>query len=616
MTLIALLILAVLPLALALAGYPVAARLDRSTPATRLAVALLAGLFLLSFHFAIANFFLPLSTAISALCFWPVAATFLHARTRHQLCHDATHVLRSRKSLFAFALVTFSLAIFVSPELLQPGLVFYDASANHDAYFWISGAKWLQTHSYMEAAAIDPAHPWANITPAFSGWQPQWGRVAAENLLAAVASLTFRDPVEIYLPTTAALFCAWLAASFLVVTTFWLQRLTWLATAALIVFQPLFLFSRNNGNLPNLLGALAGAALVAAFYRALTPSPARTGWLVFLALAVHALLHSYPEMLPFVALPCALILFRALLQRRASITPVLLATTFAFVINPATSLRAFHGLLHSITVARIDTDWIDIFAQLHPFQYAPALATLSIPAALFLTPTWCLIASLFLLITVVLAFRLAPDRFAAAATLSGGALLLGYTLLHDFSYGWQKSAQFSAIFLAALFPAALSAPAVASRNSLLSRSTTAFFGAGLIAFLLCTVAFHTLEQHKWSDRKFLTRDWLALREASRSFRAETVRIEPPTFPYPFFYGMWSAYFLPDTPLIFGATEHPAGYLRKTIRPADTPDAPHASLHLLGRDRRLSSLPPDDALFQADNFSLIKSSNIRLPERTD
>ena len=608
MTLIALLILAVLPLALTLAGYSVAARLDRSAPVTRLAVALLAGLFLLSLNFSIANLFLPLSAFVSALCFWPALATLFHHPTRAQLQHDLRHTLRSQKALFAVALVALSLTALVSPELSRPGLVFYDASANHDAYFWISGAKRLQTHTYMEIAAVDPAHPWANITPAFSGWQPQWGRVAAENLLAAVASLTFRDPVEIYHPVTAALFATWIAAAYLVVTTFWLHRLTGLPAAALILFQPLFLFSRNNGNLPNLLGALAGAATVVAFSRALSPALDRRIWLVFLVLSLHALLHCYPELVPFIALPCALLLLRPGLQHRASAPPVLIAVALAFLLNPATSVRAFHGLLHSIIVARIDVDWIDIFAQLHPFQYAPALATLSIPAALFLGPTWCLFASLLLLAALVLALRRAHDRFAAAASLSGGALLLVYTLVTDFSYGWQKSAQFSALFLAAVIPVALS-------FRFTSAVITHLFRASLIAVFACAVIFHALEQHKWSQRKALTRDWLALRDAQSSTRLGAVRVEPATFPYPFFYSMWAAYFLPDTPLVFAADEHPAGYLRQTILHTDSSDAPPTSAFLVGRPT-LPASSPNVPLFEAADFTLIKSANIRLPERAD
>mgnify|MGYP001255372993 CR=1 FL=1 len=609
MTLPAILVLAALPLALLLNGHALAARLHTSTPATRLAVAFLAGLFLLSLHLSVANFFLPLTPLISALCLWPIAATFLHRPTRTQLRHDLLHTLRSRKFLFALALLLLSLAALVSPELTRPDVVFYDASANHDAYFWISGAKRLQTHTYMDVAAIDPAHPWANITPAFSGWQPQWGRVAAENLLAAVASLTARDPVEIYLPFTAALLPAWLAAVYLVVTTFWLQRLSRLALAALIFLQPLFLFSRNNGNLPNLLGALAGAAVVVAFSRALPAGPHRSAWLAFLVLALHALLHSYPELLPFTALPCALLLFRHLRQPHVSSVPLFSAVALAFLLNPATSIRAFHGLLHSIAVARVDADWIDTFAQLHPLQYAPALATLSLPATLFLTPAGGLLASLLLLATLVIAFRRATDRFAAAASLSGGAALLAYTVLTDFSYGWQKSAQFSAIFLAALIPAALS-PRFASA------AITHLFRAALLAFFACAVVFHTLEQDKWSHRKALTRDWLALRDAQPAFRAETVRVEPATFPYPFFYGMWSAYFLPDTPVVFGPAQHPAGYLRHTVLRADTPDAPNASALLLGPEPAAPPPPDRDFLFRRIAFSLLRSTNIRLPQRPE
>lgn len=613
-------VLAALPLSLALAGYRLAAFLRSGTAGERLAFAILAGLALLLLNLGVANFFVPLSPLASALCLWPIPLAFVERATRQQLAADVASLLRTPRGRWAAILFIASPAFISAPELRQPDLLFYDGTGSHDGYFWISGAKWLQAHSYMETPAPDADHPWSSFAYAFSGWQPDWGRAAAENLLAAVASLTARDPVEIYLPATAALFAAWSAAVYLVAKTFWITRLTPAALFALFALQPLFVFFRANGNLPNLLGALAGAAVVVSTARALSSTLSRGPWLALLALSAHALLHSYPELVPFIALPGALLLARAAVQRHHTVVPVVLATFAGAALNPAVTVRAFHGFVHSFINARLDIDWVDTFARLHPFQYPPALASLSIPAALFLGTAVGLLVSILLIAALVSALHHAVDRFGAVASLSGGAILLLYTVVADFSYGWQKSAQFSAIFLAAALPVATAAslrsrpPGSPRRRSIFSIAVSA---AALGVFAL-GVTFHGLEMHKGSHRKRLTRDWLHLRDyATAHLRSDLVRIEPSTFPSAFFHSMWATYFLPDARVVFPAdADRPGGYLHVFVRPAAPAHSSAPIAILAGPNAPQSPWAGHPVLFSGPDFSLFDAANIRLPDNPE
>lgn len=603
-------IVLLLPAAFVLSGYSLAARLPQLFAAERLAAAMLAGLGALLLTASAVNFFAPLSGWCAWLCLWPIALFALRPSLLRSLRHDLVAVFSTRKGLLAATLALATLTLLTWPELTRPTLVYYDGTSSHDGYFWIAGAKHLQAHSYLEIAPIDRDHPWANFTPGLSGWRPAWGRAGAEGLLAVCASLLSLDPLHVYLHVNTALLAGWFSAVYLVARTFWLQRLTLAGVAALFALPALFAFYRANANLPNLLGALMGATAIAAAARSLAPDNTRAPWLVLLALSVHGTFFSYPEIAPFIAIPGLFLVARAFRTAPRAAFVAFLAVLAGLALNPATAIRAYHGFIHAFAVARANVDWVNTFARLDWTQYPPALATLSLPAAIFLGPAVCVLASVLLIAAVVLALRHAQDRYGAAATLAGGAVLLGYTLLTDFNYGWQKSVQFSGVFIAALLPVAAIQSGLRS-SARPRRFTPGPLLAGAVALLFgCAMVFHVLETVKWSGRRFISRDWIDLQTfAAASLRDAEVRVEPATFPMSFFHGMWSAYFLRDARLVYSPRGvRNGGYLHETVATAPPLPTETAAAVLVGRAWAEAFDANSPRLFTGDTFALLARSN--------
>ncbi len=602
-------------LACPLSGYGLGVRLGALSPAGRFAASTLAGLLLLLATLSVVNAFVPLGPFAAALCLWPIAWTLLPAASRRALGDDLRAMLGGRLGQAALGLTVLSLAILQWPELSRPELIYYDGTANHDGYFWVTGAKHLQAHAYLELAPPDPFHPWADATRAISGWRPAWGRAGAETLLALAASLTSLDPVAAYLPLTAALFLPWLAAVYLVARGFWIERLTWTGLVALIALQPLFTFFRANANLPNLLGILSGATAVIALHFFLAGNAPRRGWLVLLALAVHGVLFTYPELAPFIAVPGALLLLRAWRARNPPTPPrrigwAVAATLIGLIAQPATAVRAYHGFVHSFQTARADEAWVSIMAKLEPPQFLPTLVTLSASGMQYLGFGFGLLASAALIGGIVIALTRARDRFGAAATLAGAALLLAYTVVTDFDYGWQKSAQFSAVFLAAMLPVAAlnDAPVFLRRGRrgafpvVLLAGTTIVFAIGVI--------FHGFDTQKWSVRKAITRDWPALgAHVSRALAGQTILVEPATFRMSFFDGMWAAYYLRAASVVYAERGHQnGGYLRSAVRHESDADSPAPAAVLLSRAWADAFDVDSPRLFSSERFVLLRAAN--------
>ncbi len=598
-----------LSFSLILAGYWLAGPMRSISPAGRLAVAALAGLASLLLCLSVVNFFAPISGWRAWLCLSPAGLTLFRPSQLAALRSDTAAVFLTRRAFFPAALVVASLALLVWPEFTQKGLVYYDGTNNHDGYFWIAGARHLQSYSYMEIVALSHERPWDSFCTVLAGWRPGWGRAGSEGFLAFAAALVSSDPVEIYLPATAALLLPWIAVVYLVVRTFWIGRLTKPGLAALIGLQPIFLFFRANGNLPNLLGVLTGAGAVIATARCLDARPGRLPWLALLALSVHGCLYAYPEIFPFVALPCALLVARAALQTARAVPAVLLAALAGLAVNPATSIRACSGFIGSFALARADRHWVDTFASLGAPQYLPALATASVPMAGYLGAGVCLAGSLALVAALVLAFRDANDRFGAAASLSGGAALALYTTASHFSYGWLKTDLFSGVFISAVLP--IAGIDACWRSAILGRRLALRMLAFAVALILAGgIAFHEMNLQKWSRRKGLTRDWFALRSvAAEELPGAKVVIDPATFPMAFFDGMWGAYFLSDNDLSFAARgTMNGGYLKDWVLTEDDPLVAGTRACLVGPEWAGTFDANSDRLFSSTEAVLLRSAN--------
>lgn len=611
-----LLLLVALPAVLMLSGYWLAARLTDSSATERIAVAILAGLGVLLWTLATVNFFRPLSGAWAWLCLWPLVVTLASGRGRNTAWRDVVAVLANRRGAIALLSGIGFLVFLLWPLLTRPSLVFYDGTSNHDAFFWILGAEHLMRHSYMELATESPLRPLMNAVNAIVGWSPAWGRMGAEGFLAATSSILGTEPVKLYVAATAALLVPWIAGVFLAVRTFLVGRLHFVTLIALVTLQPVFVYFHGNANLPNLLGALCAGAAVIATERALRPGGGRMVWLGLLAVSVHGLFCSYPEMIPFVVMPAGLLWLRAwfagtLHEVWRPASAAALGWIAGIALNPASSVRAARGFVASFDAARADDAWANLFAPISAVQYPAALATLSVGAVKSLGVVAVVLLTLVLVTGLFLAWRRALDRVGALLILSGAGALLLYTLGTGFNYGWQKTVQFGGVLWVAFFPVAIVdalagwAPADPWRR-LLARVAL----GGALAFFGYTTVFNGLDSHKWSTRKILTQDWFALRDYARTqLRDIPVLVDAASFRMAFFHGMWATYFLPQSDLYFADRGFEnGGYLRGGVKKESDGPLPPLDAYLVGRPWAETFDANSPRRFTGDILVLLEKAN--------
>lgn len=611
-------ILVALPVGMLLCGYWLAAWLTERDPGERLAVALVAGLATLLAIVAAVNLFLPLRGVWAYACLAPVLPTLLWPRLRTGLVRDLAATARTLPRIVLGATAVFFLLLLL-PVLRHPTALYYDGTSNQDSFFWIIGSEHLKRNTYLEPPEATALQPLTTSVSAIVGWKPLWGRMGAEGLLAMASSVVGLSPMKLYLYGTASLALLWFATGYLTLRTFINDAPTPVAGLGLVCLQPIFVFFFGNSNLPNLLGTLTGTVVIVGLERALRAGPGGgrefTAWSVLTALALHGLLCSYPEMIPFVLLPCALLWLRPWFTAgpRAAWRAALLTFGVALAglaLNPATTIRAYHGFIESFNFARADTVWANLFGPLEAAEYVPGLITLSIPGAreLQVWLGWPLSALLVVLFGLLV--RHSRDRFGLLAGLSSGAVLVAYTLVTDFSYGWQKSVQFCGIFVAILPPAMLdllrrlpAGPAPARRVG------RAAFGA-LAVFMAYAVIMNCGEIYKWSQRKVLSNDWFTLREHGRATLAKTpVLIDAATFRMAFFHSMWATYFLADSHLYFGARgKESGGYLRQSVVNEATHKIPPAAPILVGREWADAFDANSPRILTGTEYALLYQSN--------
>ncbi len=570
------LILTALPLSFLLTGYWLAALLDDADPVERLAFALPCGLALLMAAAAAVNFFQPLRGVWAYGCLAPILLTLLLPRSRTGLFRDLIAAWRAAPRIVIGGVVFF-FVLLLWPVLQTPSSLFYDGTSNHDSFFWVTGAEHLKRHTYMEFPVMGTVQPLTNTTSALIGWDPPWGRIGGEALLALASSVINVSPLKLYLYATACLAAVWFALVWLALRTFVTDAPARLTGAVVVALQPVFVFFHGNANLPNLLGTLTGTALIIAVERAIRAAsgslPTFTAWATLAALSLHGLLCSYPEMVPFALLPCALLWlrpwftkgFNAYWRSGLLLTAALVAGA---LLNPATIVRAVRGFFTSYGMARADANWANLFQPLEHSEYIPALFTLSISGSKELGWWFGWPLSLLIVVLIGAVIRRSRDPFGLCAGLAGSAVLLTYTVVNDFSYGWQKTVQFSGIFVVLLFPVAVIdllarvRPAEPGRNR---RAINAALAA-ILVFMVYATFMNCRDTYKWSDRKVISADWFDLRDLSRTTLLDApVLVEAATFRMAFFHGMWAAYFLPESHLYFGARgEESGGYLRAWV----------------------------------------------------
>lgn len=582
------------PLGLLLAGYWLVTPMTGNETSARPTVALLAGLATLLLAVSVVNFLFPLSGGAGWACLLPILVSLTGRKSREVFWHDMRALAGRRAAWAQAAVLAFFFALLLWPLLSDPSLMLHEGGGNHDSFFWIVDADHLKGHTYMQHPLRDALHPALGAADAVIGWLPAWGRMGAEGLLALLSSLSGRSALELYTYFSASLYLPWLAVGQLTIRTFYAEHLSRTAQVTLLLLHPVFIYFHRNSNLPNLLGVIMGAFAIIAVERSLrisweTQRKECLMWCGLTVLGLHGLYCAYSEMIPFVLLPCGLLWLRTFfpLWRRTPNQRLAVAGAIAasVLVNPVTSMRAGWGFYAALMSARADDRWADILIGLDPSRYLPALVTLSPSAAKSLAPWAGGIVSLIFLVGLALAWRHARDRTGTLFIFSGSAVLLAYTLMTDFTYGWQKSIQFCGVFLSV----AVSAAAIdaLTRHELrgVARGLARAGAAALAAYLIFSVGMQCREILKWSHRKAISRDWLSLLDKDAgSLRKAPVLIDAATFRSPFFHSMWAAYFLPESQLYFGTRgEESGGYLRDAVIREGQRDIPAPAAVLVGRE---------------------------------
>lgn len=614
------LLLAGIPLGLLLAGYWLAALFEQSDVPTRLSIALLTGIASLLLTVSIVNFFLPISGVAAWVCLAPACVTLFRGKSRDGLWRDLRSLLVSPSARGYAAIVALFFILILWPVLSSFTTVMFDGTSNHDSFFWVTVAEHLKRHTYMERPVWNSLQPLASAADAVVGWKPAWGRMGSEGLLALCSAVVGLSPLKLYVYVTACLYLPWLAAVHLSLRTFYAGQLSWLARVTVLLFHPIFIFFYSNANLPNLLGVIAGSTAIIATESALRAGWDRRkelwGWAGLLALSLHGVYCAYPEMTPFVFLPCGLLWLRACCTAgtRALWRPRLIiagAVIGSLLLNPASSLRAGWGFVSVFKLTQVGSFWGNIFEVLHPVQYLPALVTLSAPTAIWLDILGGGLSSLLLVIGVVLACRRAHDLAGAILAFSGGYVLVVYTLMYQFSYGWQKSVQFTGIFTAALLSGALVDAVHQYCGRLKTGRALARLGtAALIGFLVFSMVMHCRELYKRSEQKTISQDWFALRDLSRTtLNSLPVLVEAASFRMAFYHGMWAAYFLTDSHIYYASRgEQSGGYLRAHVTNEATQSIPPPAAVLVGRAWADSLDANSPRILSGKEYVLLRKSN--------
>ena len=582
--------------ALCLAGYSLAGLLVSLTAGVRLCLAALAGLGIWLWLVAGVNAFLPLHFGVA----WSIigaswSGTLLLPYARRVLASDLRTLWASPGCRWAVLAPLPLLAGMLVPMAMFPGLVFYDGTSNHDSFFWITGAEWLQQHPYLVSPqpAIDPAV--FSVTGAITGVSPPWGRMGTEGLLALLASAFNTLPLKGYVFVQAGLLPLWLASMVVFVRSVLLTRLAAWVLMVGASLQPIFVFFVTNNSMPNLLGALVAPLILVAFVR-LTATVGltrweRLGWGVVAALMLHGLLCTYPEMAPFALFAAGSAVVAKLFQidrqgrRIELVTGVLLAGIAGLLVQPLSAWRAYQGFWNSFHVARTTMIWGNLFDTLDFSAYVPALITLNVPACKLLGPYFGWFLSVLLVVTLLQIVRRADDKAVAIASLSSFILLIGYTLATDFSYGWQKAVQFSGVIIAGFFSfgSFFTLTSVGGGRSSIPRLAVAATITGLMAYATiwgCTRSYY------WAGLKGVDNAFLSLVDLSRNnLKNEPIEVVSATFHRPFFYSMWAVYALPESVVTFDPRgDEKGGYLQGHLPGigASSPDASKPRAYLVSR----------------------------------
>ena len=569
---------AIASLLMIFAGYMVMGFLAGETRVNRVALASLLGLAWVVFVASVVGAVMPLRGAVTWIAWAPAFGVFALPTTRRQLMADIAGLVRSPLALPATAGLGLLWITLLLPFLVFPDLVLFDGKTNHDNFFWCVGAQYLQSHDYLTIAAKNRDFPLFNVTSSFCGWRPVWARMASEGYLALTSASFGETPIRLYNFLVSALALPWTLVTFALARRMGLPALRRYTVAFVFFCQPILFFFVANGNGPNLLGTLfsGGLWLVALL---LTDRGARSWPLVITGiLLLHGILASYPEILVFALAPIGLLVLRQMFGEgsgRFRLFGLMVAIVLIGLgLNPVTTVRLWTGIQSSITTARIDNGWANIFDRVTFAGYLPSFITLGIPSIRLYGMAGGIVASVAVAMSFFVLFKSSSRRLELFFPMAGFLSLLAYTIFTSFGYGWQKSVQFFGIPLAAMFPVLLAGIAQEKLRAAASHRGVLVALLGTLGIMVHTMVGVTAENLKSATSKGLTQSMLTLQaRAAAEFPGQPVYVDGATFRAAFFQSMWSARLFPENPLVFISRQDQAGgYLRDFVQ-LDNPTVP-------------------------------------------
>jgi len=572
---------------LVLAGYAVIGFLPNKTSLSRVALASLLGLAWVIFFASAVGPLVPLGRVVAWLTWIPAGIALLLPTTRNQIRRDFLALAQSpsaRSAAGGLAVLWFALLL---PFLVYPDLVFFDGKTNHDNFFWCVGAEYLQSHNYLTVAARNREFPLYNLTWSFCGPNPVWARMGAEGYLALTSAMFGRSPVQLYNFLTTAFVVPWLLLTLAIARQLGLNKISPAGAALIACGQPILFFFIANGNLPNLLGVLFSGGLWLVVL--LVAEARQRSWRMALAglLFVHGMLACYPEIFPVALAPIVFFAIRHFLIRTSGRSNLLVwaagLVAGGLCVNPMTTVRLWSGILNSIGQVQQDSGWPNIFDRLTSAGYLPGLVTLAIPSVRLYGFAGGCVASVAVLASLFLLLRGTPHRSTLLISLSGFFGMLAYTMVQSFGYGWQKSAQFSGIHLAVIFPVLLVGLVDGAVRARPWRPWALSAMVITLGVMVHAVIGTAAENLKLGGQKGLTQGLFSLRDrVAAKFPGQPIQVDGATFRAAFFHSMWSAELFPHNPLVFlSRSDQPAGYLSDSVTRANSTTPAATGLYYVG-----------------------------------
>jgi hypothetical protein len=560
------------------------------------------------------NLWMPVGQAA-----WPLVAVIGGAavwRVRTGLVRRAGGVLRLLRDYPGFpAAVLVGGVVLLSPLARIGSLATFESTTNHDAFHYVTNAKWLLEHDALEPVVFSVAHPaFYKVNDFAGGLGRPLGRVGGEQYLALVSGLWGLDPYLTYNAVFAAFVFGWCALLLLVVGP---RSAGWRAVPAWVVggVSPWLVYFIANANYANFIGLML-LYLVWSLLERGRPTRDKARFWVATTLASAAFLATYPDMVPYLIAGLGLQwAWRLVRERRPG--PALRQAAYYVAVAGVVTVACGWTVWNAAHVIRTVSGVSVTQGAAYPSFFAGLGLGRSVIYGTFINlfyPSWLTapyihLVTLGLLALFAIGLWRSRDRSLVWTGAAVSAVLFAYVLVRDFTYGESKVIQYSAFWLTVvLFEGLLFwfGPQPSRRRRL------ALWGVGIVA--VAGVALGTWDSVRTMVRfapyKSVSQDFAALTDAAADLPddASVLIWDEDLEPDPYFYhaAMWTAYFLQDVPIYYAPRYVDGGYLSPLVEDDGASRLADARYVLMRSDVEPQVVQPyaGETLFENNRFKLL------------